>query len=81
MILIRKERIASEEYLFQCQFNCHRDAWIGLVYGLCCVPRNRQLTTSVMARTGMKRNLGFIDPTLYLGICVATSGNLSPFYD
>lgn len=47
-VLIRKERIASVEYLFQCQFNCNRDTCIGLIYSLCHVARNRQLT-------GMKR--------------------------
>jgi hypothetical protein len=81
MTLIRKEIIATEEYLFLCQFNCHRDIWSGLEYSLCHVQRDRQLTTPAMARTGMKRGLGFIDPTLYLGICVATSGNMSPYYN
>jgi len=81
IILIRKERIASEEYLFHCHFICHRDTWIGPGCSLCRVPNDRQLTISVMARMGMKRYLGFIDPTLYLGIYVATSGKLSPYYD
>jgi hypothetical protein len=81
LILIRKERIASEDYLFQCQLKCHRVTWIGLVYRLCRVPRDRQITTSVLAWTEIKRGLGFIDPTIYLGICVATSGNLSSYYD
>jgi hypothetical protein len=53
MVLIKKERTASEEHLFQCLFNCHRDTWIGLGYNLYRVPRDHQLTSSVMARTGM----------------------------
>jgi len=81
MILIRKERIASEEYLFHCHFIRHRDTWIGPGCSLCRVPNHRQLTISVMTRTGMKRYLGFLDPTLYLGIYVAISGKSSPYYD
>jgi hypothetical protein len=73
MMLIRKERIALEEYLFQYQFHCHIDTWIGLGYSLCRVLRGRQLTTSVMARTRMKIGLGFIDPTLNLDTGVLIS--------
>jgi hypothetical protein len=53
--------------------------WLGIQP----VPRTERPPANLLChgKDGNVERFGLIAPTLYLGICVATSGNLYPYYD